>query len=80
MATHLGCSFDNENVMFEHPVTKDPVVVILDPFHMVKLIRNAVENLKTSSRRTTDVVNIIGNTWLTLILYNIMKLFIYPIS
>lgn len=47
MARHLGCSFTNGNVKFEHPMTKEPIVVILDPCHMIKLLRNAFQTYKT---------------------------------
>lgn len=43
MAHHLGCSFQNGQVKFEHPTTKDLIVVVLDPCHMVKLIRNTFQ-------------------------------------
>lgn len=48
-AKQLGCNFDdtfNLKTYFEHPITKKPVVVILDPCHMVKLIRNTLEAKK----------------------------------
>lgn len=47
MAGHLGCSFLTNNMKFEHPVTKHPIVAILDPCHMLKLLRNSFENYKT---------------------------------
>lgn len=47
MAKHLGCSFEQQNVNFEHPVTKEFIVAILDPCHMIKLIRNTFEMHKT---------------------------------
>lgn len=46
MANHLGCNFQTRQVKFSHPVTNDSVVVILDPCHMVKLLRNSFEFYK----------------------------------
>lgn len=46
MASHLGCYFQTGRIKFEHPVTRDPVVTILDPCHMLKLLRNAFESYK----------------------------------
>lgn len=46
MAKHLGCSFEEQNVKFEHPVTKDLIVAVLDPCHMIKLLRNTLEMYK----------------------------------
>jgi hypothetical protein len=46
MAKILGCNFeDTENLktFYDHPSTGDPVVVILLPCHMVKLMRNTLE-------------------------------------
>lgn len=47
MAGHLGCCLTDFDVKFNHPVTRDPVVAVLDPSHMIKLIRNSFENYKT---------------------------------
>lgn len=46
MAKKLGCSFEVENLKsyFEHPVTRQPVHIFLDPCHMLKLLRNAFES------------------------------------
>lgn len=45
----LGCDFATNNMktFFDHPITQKPVVVILDPCHMVKLVRNVFEAKKT---------------------------------
>lgn len=45
---HLGCNFEYETVesSFPHPVTKDPVCVMLDPCHMLKLVRNCLGDKK----------------------------------
>lgn len=45
MAKNLGCIFDIDNLKtnFEHPVTKKPIYIFLDPCHMLKLLRNALE-------------------------------------
>ncbi|VEN42830.1 unnamed protein product [Callosobruchus maculatus] len=43
MATALGANFsdtDNLKTYFEHPIQKYKIYVILDPSHMIKLIRN----------------------------------------
>lgn len=42
MVKHLGANIENfeEECFFEHPVTKSLVFVVLDPCHMLKLIRN----------------------------------------
>lgn len=48
-AKKLGCNFDDINNLithFKHPVTKNPVVVILDPCHMIKLVRNSMQSKK----------------------------------
>lgn len=44
MAEKLGANMKNidENSYFDHPVTKEPIVIILDACHMYKLIRNTV--------------------------------------
>lgn len=47
MAGHLGCCFQDCKVTFDHPVTHEPVVALLDPCHMIKLIRNCFENYST---------------------------------
>lgn len=45
MAKNLGCSFEIENLKthFDHPVTRMPIHIFLDPCHMLKLLRNAFE-------------------------------------
>lgn len=43
MIKKLGCSFENGHMTFEHPVTKQKVMSVLDPSHMIKLIRNAFQ-------------------------------------
>lgn len=45
MISHLGCSITKP--VFNHPVTKSPVACILDPSHMVKLVRNAFHVYQT---------------------------------
>lgn len=44
MVENLGANIKNINELsyFDHPVTKDPIVVILDACHMLKLIRNVM--------------------------------------
>lgn len=44
MANLLGCRLDHKNLktFFKHPSTNDDVVFILDPCHMVKLVRNTL--------------------------------------
>lgn len=37
---------DEENIKFEHPVTKDTIVAILDRSHMIKLLQNTFEMCK----------------------------------
>jgi hypothetical protein len=43
----LGCKFvekyDDMVTSFKHPTTGEEVFAILDPFHMLKLARNAIE-------------------------------------
>lgn len=43
MLKNLGCNFENQKMTFEDPVTKFPIIAILDPSHMIKLIRNAFQ-------------------------------------
>uniref|UniRef100_A0A2H1VLX6 SFRICE_006736 n=1 Tax=Spodoptera frugiperda TaxID=7108 RepID=A0A2H1VLX6_SPOFR len=43
MIKHLGCSLQDKNITFKHPSTKDSICVILDPCHMIKLIRNTLQ-------------------------------------
>ncbi|CAK1594424.1 unnamed protein product [Parnassius mnemosyne] len=43
MLKHLGCNFEEGKMKFEDPVTKYPIMALLDPSHMVKLIRNAFQ-------------------------------------
>ena len=45
MCEKLGANFSNPlNLItkFDHPVTKDPIFIFLDPCHMIKLIRNCL--------------------------------------
>lgn len=52
MAKLLGCVFNPFGEMkttFPHPSTGEPVAVFLDPCHMIKLVRNALGDLKTIS-------------------------------
>lgn len=45
----LGASFDPKNIVpcFPHPVDDYPVYILLDSCHMLKLLRNALGDLKT---------------------------------
>ncbi|CAK1603904.1 unnamed protein product [Parnassius mnemosyne] len=43
MLKHLGCNFEEGKMKFEDPVTKYPIMALLDPSHMVKLIRNTFQ-------------------------------------
>lgn len=46
MAKILGCNLepnDNMKTTFEHPVTKQPVAIIMDACHMIKLVRNCLQ-------------------------------------
>lgn len=51
MINHLGCNIEdihnNFKTFFSHPVTTDPVVVFLDPCHMLKLVRNTLADKKS---------------------------------
>lgn len=38
-------------VSFEHPITKNPVNVIMDPCHMLKLVRNAVADFFATEKK-----------------------------
>lgn len=44
MMQQLGCKLDCNNMKpwFSHPVTEQPVIVFLDAFHMLKLVRNSI--------------------------------------
>lgn len=48
MVKQLGCDFDTNNMKshFSHPITESPVRVFLDPYHMLKLVRNALGDMK----------------------------------
>lgn len=49
MSTYLGAdlfNFKDLRTHFSHPVTKEPIVIMLDACHMIKLIRNALEHFK----------------------------------
>ena len=48
MINTLGCSFafDTVESAFKHPVTEKPVCVLLDPCHMLKLVRNCFGDRK----------------------------------
>lgn len=56
MVKNLGADLQNiqEGSFFEHPVTKEPIVVIPDACHMLKLIRNTVAEY--------DLIDNEGNT------------------
>lgn len=43
MINHLGCNFELDKMTFRHPITNKAIVAILDPSHMIKLIRNAFQ-------------------------------------
>ncbi|EZA49502.1 THAP domain-containing protein [Ooceraea biroi] len=48
MMEQLGCNFRNISSLqttFQHPVTKEPIVIFPDPCHMLKLIRNTFGQL-----------------------------------
>lgn len=51
MCSTLGCQISAGDAefksFFKHPVTLDPVVVFLDPCHMLKLVRNTIGDKKT---------------------------------
>ena len=49
MARQLGCNFDKDALKtnFCHPVTKSDVYVLLDPCHMLKLVRNTLGGKKS---------------------------------
>jgi hypothetical protein len=48
MVKQLGCDLDVNNMKsyFNHPVTELPVRVFLDPYHMLKLVRNSLGDMK----------------------------------
>ncbi|CAB3238852.1 unnamed protein product [Arctia plantaginis] len=51
MSRELGCLFEHQyqgqlKTSFPHPTTSEPVSIFLDPCHMIKLIRNTLENKK----------------------------------
>lgn len=46
MATKLGCHIEKSEITFGHPVTQSPVAIILDPCHMIKLLRNTLQTYK----------------------------------
>lgn len=47
MVKCLGCCIEDRKITFNHPVTKDPILVMLDPSHMIKLLRNAFQCYRT---------------------------------
>ncbi|KAH9639493.1 hypothetical protein HF086_003626 [Spodoptera exigua] len=47
MVECLNCSIKDKKISFPHPSTNNPVVVVLDPSHMIKLIRNAFQCYNT---------------------------------
>ncbi|RVE40074.1 hypothetical protein evm_015276, partial [Chilo suppressalis] len=47
MVQCLNCSIKDKKYYFPHPSTNNPVVVVLDPSHMIKLIRNAFQCYNT---------------------------------
>lgn len=59
MASKLGCSFDSNNfkTSFSHPVSKEPVVIFLDPCHMLKLVRNTIADKKSLVDDNNEFVN-----------------------
>ena len=52
MCHHLGCDLNDANsptfnTAFEHPVTNEPVVILPDPCHLLKLVRNTLNDKKS---------------------------------
>ena len=44
---NLDCSAQNFTTSFPHPITQAPVVVFLDPCHMLKLVQNTLVDKKS---------------------------------
>lgn len=42
MARHLGVDLHNQISSFLHPVKKEKICILLDPAHMLKLVRNTI--------------------------------------
>ena len=47
LGCHLDCLAQNCTTSFPYPVTLAPVVVFLDPCHMLKLVRNTLADKKS---------------------------------
>lgn len=47
MASQLGCNFEGGNVMFPHPVNKEPIVVVLDPSYLLEGLKRSLCDYKT---------------------------------
>jgi hypothetical protein len=59
MCTYLGADLFNLNNMrtyFPHPETNQLVFIILDPCHMIKLIRNALEHFQYLSDKDDGLI------------------------
>ena len=49
MAEMLGCKLclSDLKTSFDHPITKEPIFILMDPCHMVKLTRNMLDAYRT---------------------------------
>lgn len=47
MVKCLNCSIEDRQITFEHPTSKNNILVLLDPSHMIKLLRNAFQCYNT---------------------------------
>lgn len=47
MASQLGCNIEKGGVTFNHPVTNESIVVVLDPSNLLKYLRDALRNHET---------------------------------
>lgn len=59
MASHLGADFSNPQSLkthFEHPVTKEKVLIFLDPCHMLKLLRNCLGDSKILKTKNDKLI------------------------
>jgi hypothetical protein len=62
MASLLGCNLNDAqsadfNTSFSHPVTNDAVVILPDPCHMLKLVRNTLTDKKSVVDDQNKIVN-----------------------
>ena len=63
MCTALGANFDyfspDFKPSFDHPITKEPVLIFWDPCHMLKLIRNALGDKGPFYHPSSDATDMI---------------------